>query len=124
MLLLNINKKPYMGSPIAASHLTLNDLERSNSKSLRFSMVGDLYGIDIFSSSSIATLTWMSQRAVCGRAGFSAVTAVLLVATVNGQKRPNEIAKIINLIFFLQFFKLFWKRPALGLFMNLGVNLV
>ncbi len=31
MLLLNINRKPYMGSPIPPSHLTLSDLERSNS---------------------------------------------------------------------------------------------
>ncbi len=36
MLLLNINRKPYMGSPVTLSHLTLSDLERSNSRSLRF----------------------------------------------------------------------------------------
>ncbi len=30
MLLLDINRKPHMGSPMAASHLTLGDLERSN----------------------------------------------------------------------------------------------
>ncbi len=36
MLLLNINRKPYMGSPVTLSHLTLGDLERSNSRSLRF----------------------------------------------------------------------------------------
>ena len=36
MLLLNINRKPYMGSPIAHLHLTLSDLERSKSRSLRF----------------------------------------------------------------------------------------
>ena len=29
-LLLNINRKPYMGSQMALSHLTLSDLERSN----------------------------------------------------------------------------------------------
>ena len=36
MLLLNINRKPYMGSPIAPSHLILCHLERSKSGSLRF----------------------------------------------------------------------------------------
>ncbi len=36
MLLLNINRKPYMGSPVALSHLTLSDLERSISRSLRY----------------------------------------------------------------------------------------
>ncbi len=36
MLLLNINRKPYIGSPITLSHLTLSDLERSISRSLRF----------------------------------------------------------------------------------------
>ncbi len=34
--LLNINRKPYMGSPITPSHLALNDLEGSKSRSLRF----------------------------------------------------------------------------------------
>ena len=36
MLLLHMNKKPYMGSPMEPSHLILNDLERSNSISPRF----------------------------------------------------------------------------------------
>ncbi len=36
MLLLNINGKAYMGSPMTLSHLTLGDLERSNPRSLRF----------------------------------------------------------------------------------------
>ena len=36
MLLLNINRKPYMGSPMTLSDLTLSDLERSKSRSLRF----------------------------------------------------------------------------------------
>ncbi len=39
MLLVNINRKPYMGSPMAPSYLTLIDLEtceRSKSRSLRF----------------------------------------------------------------------------------------
>ncbi len=36
MLLLNINRKAYKESPMTSSHLTLSDLERSNSRSLRF----------------------------------------------------------------------------------------
>ncbi len=36
MLLLNINRKPYVGSPMTLPHLTLSDLERSNSKSPKF----------------------------------------------------------------------------------------
>ena len=36
MLLLKINRKPYMGSPMTRSHLTLSDLERSMSRSLRY----------------------------------------------------------------------------------------
>ena len=35
-MLLNIDRKPYVGSPIAPIHLTLSDLERSKSRSLRF----------------------------------------------------------------------------------------
>ncbi len=35
MLVLNIDRKPYIRSPIALSHLTLNDLERSKLGSLR-----------------------------------------------------------------------------------------
>ncbi len=31
-----INGKPYMGSPMALTHLTLSDLERSKSRSPRF----------------------------------------------------------------------------------------
>ena len=38
MLLLSItgSRKAYMGSPMTLSHLTLSDLERSDSKSLGF----------------------------------------------------------------------------------------
>ncbi len=36
MLLLNINRKPYMVSTMAPSHLTLSDLERLKSRSPRF----------------------------------------------------------------------------------------
>ncbi len=36
MLLLNINRKSYMGSPMALLHLTLSDLETSNSMSPKF----------------------------------------------------------------------------------------
>ncbi len=34
MLLLNSNRKVYMGSPVTFSHLTLGDLERPNLRSL------------------------------------------------------------------------------------------
>ncbi len=78
MLVLTINRKPYMASPMALSNLTLTDLEGSKSRSLRFSVVAYLYGIDIFASSKITTI-WMSQKGVCWRAGFSAVPAVFLV---------------------------------------------
>ncbi len=36
MLLLNINRKPYKGSLMTLSYLTLGDLKRSKSRSLRF----------------------------------------------------------------------------------------
>ncbi len=36
MLLLTINRKPYIASPMTPSLLTLSDLERSKSRSLRF----------------------------------------------------------------------------------------
>ncbi len=39
MLLLNINRKAYKESPMTSSHMTLSDLERSNSKSLRFQIL-------------------------------------------------------------------------------------
>ncbi len=45
MLVLTINRKPYMASQMALSNLTLTNLERSKSRSLRFSVVGYLYGI-------------------------------------------------------------------------------
>ena len=36
IFLLNIDRKPYMGSPMAPSHYTLSDTERLSSRSLRF----------------------------------------------------------------------------------------
>ncbi len=60
---------------MALSNLTLTDLERSKSRSLRFSVVGYVNGIDIFACSNFTTI-WMSQKGVCWRAGFSAVPAV------------------------------------------------
>ena len=78
MLLLTINRNPYMASPMALSNLTLTDIERSKFRSLRFSVVENLYGIDIYASSNITTI-WMSQKGVCWRVGFSAVLAVFLV---------------------------------------------
>ncbi len=78
ILILTINRKPYMASPMVLSNLTFTDLQRSKSRSLRFSVVGYLYGIDIFASSNITTIM-MSQKGVCWWAGFSAVPAVFLV---------------------------------------------
>ncbi len=77
-LVLTINRKSYMAIPMALSNLTLTGLQRSKSRSLGFSVVGYLYGIDIFASSNIMTI-WKSQRGFCWRAGFSAVPAVFLV---------------------------------------------
>ncbi len=62
MLVLTINRKPYKASPTALSNLTLTDLERSKSRSLRFSVVGNLYGIDIFASSNITTFLDVTKR--------------------------------------------------------------
>ncbi len=50
-----------MVNPMALSNLTFTDLERSKSRSLRFSLVGYLYGIDLFASSNVMTI-WMSQK--------------------------------------------------------------
>ena len=36
MLILDINRKAYLGSPITQLHLTLSDLERPNSSSIIF----------------------------------------------------------------------------------------
>ena len=47
MLLLNMNRKSYIGSLMAPLDLTLNDLEKSKSRSLTFWVVGDLCGIEI-----------------------------------------------------------------------------
>ena len=80
MLLLAINRKPCMASPMTPSHLTLSDPEWSKSRSLRFWVVGDLYGIDLFICQQfITTLIWMSQKGVLLAAGFSAVPAVFLI---------------------------------------------
>ncbi len=47
MLLLNINRKPYMGSPVTLSHLTLSDLKRSNSRSLAFQSLISCKGAEL-----------------------------------------------------------------------------
>ena len=47
MLLLNINRTAYMGSPMTLSHLTLSDLERSNSRSLRFRSLVSCKGAEL-----------------------------------------------------------------------------
>ncbi len=43
MLLLNTNRKSYMGSPMASSDMTCGDLDKSKSRSLRIWVFGDLY---------------------------------------------------------------------------------
>ncbi len=63
---------------MAPLDLTFSDLERSKSRSFKIWLVRDLYGIDIFVSSLLQPLIWMSQKRVCWRAGFSAVPAVFL----------------------------------------------
>ena len=47
MLLLNINKKPDMGSPMALFHVTLCDLERLKSRSLRFQSLISRKGVEL-----------------------------------------------------------------------------
>ena len=47
MLLLNIDRKPYMGSPVAPSHFTLRDLERSMSRSLGFQSLISCKGAEL-----------------------------------------------------------------------------
>ncbi len=43
MVLLNINRNPYMGSPTTPSHLALNNLEREKSRSFRFRKTTELH---------------------------------------------------------------------------------
>ncbi len=62
---------------MALSNLTLSE------RSLRISLVGPLYEINIFASSNITTLIWMSGKGVCWWAGFSAVSAVFLHVLIN-----------------------------------------
>ncbi len=74
MLLLNINSKPYMGSPMALSNLTLSELERSKSRSLKilvyiyFPVAYYHFNLDVTKENLLA-------------AGFSAVPAVFLVCS-------------------------------------------
>ncbi len=68
---------------MALSNLTVTDLERPKSSPLRFSVVGYLYGIDIFASSNITALSWMSQKGLCLRAGLSAVPALFVYISVH-----------------------------------------
>ncbi len=47
MLLLNINRKVYMGSPKTLLHLNLSDLERSKSEPLRFQTLISCKGAEL-----------------------------------------------------------------------------
>ncbi len=47
MLPLNINRKPYLGSPMTPSHLTFSDPERSNPRSCRFRILRSHKGSEL-----------------------------------------------------------------------------
>ncbi len=47
MLLLNIHRKAYMGSPVTLSYLTLSVLEMSNSRLLRFQSLVSRKGAEL-----------------------------------------------------------------------------
>ncbi len=80
MLLLNINRKPYMGSP-----MTINvkfDLEwpwKVKVKVTQVSSGSRCVWYPYIWLRLITTLIWMSQKRICWRRGFSAVPAVFLV---------------------------------------------
>ena len=78
MLLLNISRKPYMQSSVEWSHLTLSDIERSKSRLLRFSVVGDLYIAHMPTSSSLIFIKAL-HKVISWRVGFAVVSAVFLV---------------------------------------------
>ena len=106
MLLLNIDRKSYMGSPMALSNLTLCDLERSKSRSLRFWVVADLCSI-IYTYIClwlISALIWMSQKNLLA-AGFSAVPAVFLLFhfTKTGMQSCMNFFFLLRLWFFLTY---------------------
>ncbi len=106
MLLLNIDRKSYMGSPMALSNLTLCDLERSKSRSLGFWVVADLCSI-IYTYIClwlISALIWMSQKNLLA-AGFSAVPAVFLLFhfTKTGMQSCMNFFFLLRLWFFLTY---------------------
>ena len=47
ILLLNINRKPYVGNPMTLSNLTLSDLERSKLRSMRFQTLISCKGAEL-----------------------------------------------------------------------------
>ena len=59
-----------MGNPMALSNLTLSDLERSNSRSLRFWVIADMYSIQYICLRLITTIIWMSPKRIRCRRGF------------------------------------------------------
>ena len=67
MLLLNTNRKFYMGSPTALSDLTFSDLERSMSRSLGLWVVGHLCVIYMFAGRK---LIWMAHKEIVGGTVF------------------------------------------------------
>ncbi len=68
MLLLNTNRKSYIGSPTAPLNFwTLSEIQGSKSRSFRFLVIADLYVTYIFAGN---ILTWMSYGRVWGRSCF------------------------------------------------------
>ncbi len=67
MLLLTINRKPI--GPTTPWHLTLSNFERSYSWSVRVSVVGDMYSINIFANSLLPPLSEY-KRDFVARRGF------------------------------------------------------
>ncbi len=88
-----------MGSPMLALwNLTLSDLERSKSRSLRFWVV-DLYGIYIFACGLLPHLNLDVTKENLLAAGFSAVPAVFLVFNSNtwAKSSPLQYIRLCNM---------------------------
>ncbi len=62
MVLLNMNRKSYMGSLMPPSYLTVSGLEKINVKVTHISTLGDLY---IVYACSTLMLIRMSHKVVC-----------------------------------------------------------
>ena len=83
MLLLNINKKPHMGSPMTLSHLTLSGLERSKSTPFRFRSFVPRKGADLDH-----TLLLNINRKACMGESIGAITFRRLISRKGPQLGP------------------------------------